>query len=200
MVASSASLSVVLGIALTALILTRPAGNAASSEAGSKFEGAIMPAGVRAPDFTLRDESGRPVRMRDLRGRPVVVTFLYTTCEDTCPIEAQQVRGALDLLDQEIPALAVAVNPPQDTADRARRFLIEQRVYGQIRFVLGSRAQLAPVWRGFYIQEQTDETEHQARIVLIDADGYQRVGFPGSEATPERLAHDLRILIREAGA
>jgi hypothetical protein len=40
--------------------------------------------------------------------------------------------------------------------------------------------------------------EHQARITLVDANGYQRVGFPGSEATPERLAHDLRLLEAEA--
>ena len=40
--------------------------------------------------------------------------------------------------------------------------------------------------------------EHQARFTLVDARGYQRVGYPGSEATPERLAHDLALLEREA--
>jgi hypothetical protein len=39
--------------------------------------------------------------------------------------------------------------------------------------------------------------EHQARITLVDKQGFQRVGFPGSEATPERLAHDLRLLESE---
>ena len=33
----------------------------------------------------------------------------------------------------------------------------------------------------------------------MDARGFQRVGYPGSEATPERLAHDLALLEREAG-
>lgn len=135
--------------------------------------------------------------MRALRGKPVVVTFLYTTCEDTCPIEAQQIRGALDQLGEDIPALAVAVNPPEDTPHRARRFLLEQRVTGRMDFVLGSRRELKPVWRGFFIQEQTEKMEHSSRVVLIDVKGYQRVGYPGQEATPERLAHDLRILLRE---
>jgi hypothetical protein len=36
-----------------------------------------------------------------------------------------------------------------------------------------------------------------ARIVLIDKRGRQRVGFPASQTTPERLAHDIRVLERE---
>ena len=31
---------------------------------------------------------GEPISMRGFRGRPVIVTFLYTTCEDTCPLQA----------------------------------------------------------------------------------------------------------------
>ena len=40
--------------------------------------------------------------------------------------------------------------------------------------------------------------EHLAHIALVDARGFQRVGYPVSEATPERLAHDLRLLERES--
>ena len=60
--------------------------------------------------------------MRSLRGRPAVVTFLYTTCEDTCPIQAQTIRGALDQLGHDLPALAIAVDPPRDTPQRAKAF------------------------------------------------------------------------------
>ena len=65
--------------------------------------------------------------------------------------------------------------------------------------MLGSRAQLRPVWDGFGVRPQSVREEHNARITLVDARGIQRVGYPGSEATPERLAHDLRLLEREAG-
>ena len=135
--------------------------------------------------------------MRALRGRPVAVTFLYTTCRDTCPAQAQTLRGALDLLGHDVPALAVAVDPPRDTPDRAKRFLARQRVSGRIDFVLGTRKQLARLWDGFAIRPQTVTVEHQSRFTLVDKRGYQRVGYPGSEATPERLAHDLRLLERE---
>ena len=166
---------------------------------GNRFAGATMPEGVRAPDFELRDEQGRPVSMRALRGRPVVVTFLYSHCQDTCPITAQTIRGALDNLGHDVPALAISVDPPNDTPASARKFLAEQRTSGRIRFVLGRRADLRPLWTGYAITPQRITQEHMARITLVDARGFQRVGYPISQATPERLAHDLRLLERGSG-
>ena len=187
--------------AFTALVLAADRARDRSSSAGEaanekplRFEGGLMPPGVRAPDFALTDERGRRVSMRQFRGRPVAVTFLYTTCEDTCPAQAQQIKGALDQLDRPVPALAVAVDPPRDTPAKAREFLDKYDLAGRMRWVLGSKRELEPLWRGFAIQEQLPAREHQARIVLIDAEGYQRVGFPADQATPERLAHDLREL------
>jgi len=165
----------------------------------NQFAGASMPQGLFAPDFQLRNQDGERVSMRSLRGQPVIVTFLYTHCQDTCPIMAQTVRGALDDLGHDVPALAIAVDPPNDTPSSARKFLAEQRATGRIDFVLGSRAELRPVWRGFGVRPQRVTEEHNARVTLVDARGIQRVGYPGSEATPERLAHDLALLEREAG-
>jgi protein SCO1 len=193
------ALFLVGAFALGAIVL---AAGGRDSDTGSpdSFEGAVMPKGLRAPDFELRNQDGEPVAMRSLRGKPVVVTFLYTHCEDTCPIQAQTVRGALDELGHDVPALAIAVDPPNDTPESARRFLAEQRATGRIDFVLGSRSELRPVWKGFgRIQPQSVRSEHQARFTLVDSRGFQRVGYPGAEATPERLAHDLRLLEREAG-
>jgi protein SCO1/2 len=161
---------------------------------GPAFAGAELPPGVRAPDFALRDQDGRLVTAAGLRGRPVVVTFLYTHCRDTCPITAQQVKGALDDLRRPVPAIAISVDPPNDTRRSARAFLAKVGIGGRMRFLLGSRRLLAPVWRGFAIRPQEAHQEHQARLVILDARGMQRVGFPISQATPERIAHDLRAL------
>jgi len=158
------------------------------------FAGSLLPDGVRAPAFELTDERGEPVAMNDFRGEPVIVTFLYTHCDDTCPPAAQQVKGALDDLGRDLPALAIAVEPPRDTPESARAFLSEQRMLGRMRFVLGTRDELEPVWRGFAIRPQAARTEHQARIVLVDDRGFQRIGFPVDQATPERIAHDVRLL------
>jgi protein SCO1/2 len=190
------ALFLVAGFALGAVILA--AGSSGDdSPRDSGFEGAIMPKGVRAPDFRLRNQDGRVVSMRALRGRPVLVSFLYTTCDDTCPGQAETMRGALDDLGADVPALAIAVDPPRDTPQRAKTFLVKTRATGRIDFVLGSRAQLRPVWKGFFIRPQSVNEEHQARFTLIDKKGFQRIGFPGDQATPEALAHDLRILEQE---
>jgi protein SCO1 len=186
----------VFALVATVLAAGRDDGDEALS-GDTSFAGAVMPKGVRAPDFALRDQQGETVSMRALRGKPVIVTFLYTHCRDTCPAQAQVVKGALaDLGGDAVPALAIAVDPPNDTAESAKAFLAKQRVAG-LDFVLGSRAQLAPLWKGFAIRPQAISEEHQARITLVDARGFQRVGFPGSEATPERLAHDVRLLRQE---
>jgi protein SCO1 len=160
----------------------------------SKFEGSVIPKGVRAPNFDLTDQNEKPISMRALRGKPVIVAFLYTTCRDTCPAQANQVRGALDDLGHDVPAIAVAVDPPRDTPDSAKAFLSRTHTLGRIDFVLGSRRQLKPLWKGFAVQPQLPTVEHQSRITLVDKRGFQRIGFPGSEVTPERLAHDVRLL------
>jgi protein SCO1/2 len=165
--------------------------------AGTRFEGAVMPKGLKAPDFELKNQDGETLRMRDFRGRPVIVTFLYTSCEDTCPLQAQTVRGALDELGEDVPAIAIAVDPPNDTPDAARAFLSEQKALGRLDFVLGTRAELKPLWDGYYVRPQSITQEHNARFTLVDERGFQRVGYPGFEATAERIAHDIRLLQAE---
>jgi protein SCO1 len=183
-----------IGAAAYAIVQAEDESSNASYEG---FAGALLPKGVRAPAFDLTDEHEDPIAMSDFRGEPVIVTFLYTHCDDTCPAAAQQVKGALDELGRDVPALAIAVEPPRDTPDSARAFLSKQRMLGRMRFVLGERSELAPIWRGYAIRPQAAGEEHQARIVLLDGRGFQRIGFPVDQATPEAIAHDLRLL--EAG-
>jgi protein SCO1 len=163
----------------------------------SAFEGALLPPGVKAPNFAVKDEKGRRVTMREYRGKPVVVTFLYSHCHDTCPIQAQQIKGALDNLGHDLPALAISVDPPGDTPKSVDRFNAEQGVTDRIRWVLGKESQLRPLWQGFHTTSQTPQTEHMARLVLVDKRGFQRIGYPSNQVTPERLAHDLRLLEKE---
>jgi protein SCO1 len=160
----------------------------------ARFRGAQLPPGVRAPDFELKDQDGKPLSMRGLRGKPVLVTFLYSTCRDTCPATAQQIRGALDELGHDVPAVAISVDPGTDTEQSARRFLAEQNMTGRMMFALGKRNELAPLWQAYGTTPQTVQQEHMARAVLVDARGFQRVGYPMQETSPDMIAHDLRAL------
>ncbi len=172
---------------------------AAGEEAvrGGAFEGAVRPPDIPPADFGLRDEDGDVVRLGALRGRPVVVTFLYTTCEDTCPLTVDQIRGGLDELGHDVPVVAVSVDPANDTARAAKRFSRQRRMTGRMRWVLGDRAQLERLWTSYGVQPQSDKLEHSASTVLLDANGRQRVGFATSVLTPRALAHDLALLEQE---
>ena len=46
-----------------------------------------------APDFALRTADGRVVRLADLRGKVVVLHFIYTSCPDVCPLHAEKVAA-----------------------------------------------------------------------------------------------------------
>src|SRR3954462_9727966 len=123
--------------------------------ARTAFEGAVRPTGIPPARFSLRDQDGRAVTASSLRGRPVIVSFLYTHCRDTCPLIADQVRGALD----DLPAgsasyVAISVDPGGDTRSSAQAFLLRHALTGRAHFLLGTRAQLRPVWRQFAVQPQ----------------------------------------------
>ncbi|MDQ3741558.1 MAG: SCO family protein, partial [Actinomycetota bacterium] len=160
-------------------------------------QGALRPPGIPPADFRLVDEEGRETTLADVRGEVTIVTFLYTTCEDTCPLAAQQIRGALDRLGHDVPALAIAVDPPRDTPERARRFLAEQGLIGRMRFLTGPREELRRQWRAYGIRPQGEGFEHTAHVVVLDRRGVQRIGFPVEKLTPEALAHDVALLERD---
>ena len=185
---------VLLG-ALGAVLLVRPAAEPATGPTG--FVGALRPA-IPPKDFVLRDQDGKRVALSDFRGQVTVLTFLYSTCQDTCPVTATTIRGALDDLGHDVPALAVSVDPANDTPASAQRFLAQRRLTGRRRFLLGHRPTLARVWRDYGIRPQGDGFDHTAYVLLVDRAGRQRLGFPVSELTSEGLVHDIRRLVREA--
>jgi protein SCO1/2 len=187
-----AAASLVLAGALLAVLAIRPG----RGDTGG-FHGALSPPGIPVADFALRDQDGRLVRLRDLRGQDVVLTFMYTRCRDTCPVLASQVGLALARLKRPVPALAVSVDPANDTPSSAKAFLTNHEVLGQIRFLLGTRRQLAPVWRRYLISPQTSRYDHTARVFLLDRRGRQRVVYPVSEVTPDDLAADIERLQAE---
>ena len=188
-----------LGAALAVALFARQ--DLEPATGGTGYAGALRPASIPPSDFEgLRDQDGKEVSLADVAGQPVVITFLYTTCEDTCPLTAQQIRGALDDLGEDVPVLAFSVDPANDTPERAKRFLLEQQMTGRMRFMLGSRAALQRQWDAYGIRPQKEDLEHTASLVILDGTGRQRIGFPIDKLTPDGLAHDIRALASDPGA
>src|SRR4051794_28800454 len=177
-----------------ALALAGRGGDRGSVDARTGFAGARRPPGMPAPRFALRAQGGPRVSVPPLGGPPAVVSFLYPSCRDTCPLVADQIRGALDQLGRRVPVVAVSVDPAGDTPLSAKRFLARHGLTGRARYLLGTRAQLEPVWRQFGVQPQTTRFDHTPSTVLLDRRGAQRVGFLAEETTPGGLAHALRRL------
>jgi protein SCO1/2 len=160
------------------------------------WAGATRPAAARLPGFQLTDQDGKRVTAGRLAGRPAVFAFIYSTCRDTCPAQVQTIRGALDDLGHDVPVYGVSVDPANDTPRSAQAFLLEQKMKGRMEFLVGDRAQLAPVWKAFGIAPQRDGREHSSYTVLVDATGRQRIGFPVDKLTQRGLAHDLARIMR----
>jgi protein SCO1 len=175
------------------ILFTKP--DTATGVGDGGFAGALSAPNIPVRDFALHDQDGKPASLSQYRGKVVVLTFMYSTCRDTCPVTATTIRGALDQLGHDVPVLAVSVDPANDTPDSAERFLVKQSMSaGRMRFLLGTRAQLQPIWKAYGIQPQGKGFEHTAYVAVLDQTGRQRVAFTIDHLTDRDLAHDIRKL------
>jgi protein SCO1/2 len=155
-----------------------------------------------APPIELTDQYGKKVDLAKLKGRTVLVAFLYTHCTDLCPIVAGKLHTAYASLKKgERPVfLAVSVDPAHDTAASAATFNKRHRTVGEIDWLLGSRAELEKVWKAWGVKPEHDandpeEIEHNAEIFAIDPQGQIRALYPPS-FKPDKLAEGTRTLAR----
>jgi protein SCO1/2 len=168
-----------------------------------------------APDFTLADQYGEPLQLSALRGRPVVLTFLFTQCPDVCPLTADKLRKTADLLGSaadQVAFVAVSTDPPRDDAAAAQAFVDQHRLTGRLRFLLGTQAELQPVWSAYYMyvvpSASDDPAEraaanyaartatHTDALFVIDRQGRERT-LLRSDFEPEALASTLKRLLSE---
>lgn len=149
-----------------------------------------------SPSFSLRDHDGKRRSIEQLRGRPAIVTFLYTSCEDTCPAIARQVSQALDAVKGPVSTLIVSVDPKNDDAEAAQRYLNKMDLRGRASYLLGTRRELAPVWDAYAIQPQGEAFDHSAYVLVLDHQGRQRVSWPADKLTSDGLAHDVNVVAR----
>jgi len=176
-------------------------GTAGSDAAGSSpFDGPTLPPHLPAAGFSLVDQNGHRVNLSWYRGRVVVLTFIHSLCHDTCPFMVEQIKGALNDLPDDgagVPTIGVSVAPAEDTPANRRWFLAKHEMGTRLAFVSGPVAELQRVWHAYAIQPVTPKIDHSTFVMLIDKRGYERVGFPADQLTPEGLAHDIRVLQRE---
>ncbi len=146
------------------------------------------PACVPRPAFALHDEKGTPLTLASLHGRPAIVTFIDPLCRDFCPREASVLSEAAATLGNEAPAVvSVSVNPWADSPRNLREDALHWKLAPGWRWGLGSRAELARVWRDYGVAWQATTQKiagvtirkitHTGAAYLIDANGDERALF-----------------------
>jgi protein SCO1/2 len=157
--------------------------------------------GTDAPDFTLTDGlSGHAVTLSAQRGQVVALTFLYTTCPDVCPLTATRFKAAQTDLRGDagrVTFIAISVDPDRDSPKAVQDFSAAHELASNWHYLVGGRAQLAPVWAAYGIGVQAGSTTvtHNDAVYLIDARGRERVLLHSDDLARD-LVNDLRALLK----
>lgn len=143
----------------------------------------------RAPDFRLVDQSGGRVSLAAYRGRSTIVTFIDPLCRNFCPLEAKQLNELVrSLPSRSRPAIvAVSANVYGDARANLLQDLAKWRLVPQWRWAVGSKRELASVWRRYQIGVlvttkkiagvTVHEISHTEAAYVIDGSGYERALF-----------------------
>ena len=151
----------------------------------------FIPPHETAYDFRLRDQDGLWTSLADARGKVLVLTFLYSTCQDLCPAQAGDIAAAFGKAGGKgMEIYGVSVDPVGDTPARARGFLKRHGLYGgPVKFLVGSRRELAPVWRAYGIAP-LNASPAEAAEAAAKADAFYRT--PAAAEPAAKYRHPSR--------
>jgi protein SCO1/2 len=195
MLAASRSLVCAMAVIVSLAGCRQPQGVAGvSDEARPGFGG----------DFTLTNQDNQTFRLQDVRGRPVMLFFGYTSCPDMCPMTMSRIAGALSRVGRpasEVVTLFVSVDPKRDTPAVLKEYV---RSFGTPLIGLtGTDEEVARVAAAYHASYQTVPTgtrnylvNHTSAIFLIDRQGRLREYFKYDEK-PETLAAALKTVLDE---
>jgi protein SCO1/2 len=166
---------------------------------------ARLPVVGPAPAFTLTAASGERLALADLRGKVLALTFIFTTCTDSCPLltaKMAEIRRRLGAdFGARIHFVSITVDPQNDTPERLRRYAEQfgANVAGW-SFLTGTKAQIDDVVRRYGAYAKKTErggVEHLFLTSLIDAKGLLRVQYLGWRFDAGEMLADLQSLLRE---
>ena len=165
------------------MILAVPSFGAASTSGGFDAEEAFARSqravGVQLDDHRFVDSHGRGVGLADLRGRPLVLSLVYTSCPDTCSVVtrnlAHTVREAREALGERSFSVAtVGFDHRFDTPEQMRMYADRQGVsISDWSFLSGDPSTIERLLDqlGFTWTESPRGYDHLAQTTVIDGQG-----------------------------
>jgi len=127
----------------------------------------------------LLDQQGRSFKIADLKGRPVLLNFMFTDCPDVCGLQTLQLsklQKRLATIDEELRPrlLSISLNPESDTPDvlksYAEKFAIDESNW---LFATGDAQSIARLASVFWVGSKAGNDgliDHRMIVHLLDAD------------------------------
>lgn len=159
------------------------------------------------PDFTLRTAEGRVVRLADLRGKVVVLHFIYTSCTDVCPLHAEKIAEIQKMVNgtpmkDQVTFVSITTDPTRDTPDVMRKYGPTHGL-DPVNWLFLTTTQDQPEDATRTLAEafghkftKTDDGIQAHGIVthVIDKEGHWRANFHGLDFAPINLVTFVNAL------
>ena len=170
---------------------------------------AALPVIRTAPPFALTTQDDKPLGLADLRGKVVLVSFVFTTCNGTCPATTSRLGGvAAELKRQgllekdQVRLVSITLDPKRDTPKALRRYRELYDIQGYHWSLLtGTEAEVGKVmaaWGMWAKPAKNGQLDHPSRVFLLDARGRVREIYSLEFLKTAWVVEDVRELLNEA--
>lgn len=159
--------------------------------------------GNQLPSLVFVDRQGRKVSLNDLRGKPLLISLVYTGCTDVCPAIIENLRPAIEIGQSALGAdsfttLTIGFDTRHDTPERMQSFARSRGVdLPNWLFLSGDQQAITRLADaiGFTIVPSAGGFDHMAQVSVVDADGriYQQVR--GGAFNPPAIIEPLKDLM-----
>lgn len=163
-------------------------------------EGAV---GRVVPDFELRDRNGKPVRLGNYRGKPLLVSFIYTGCFEICPTQTRTLYEAVKGLDNmlgenQFNVISIGFNQPFDDPQAMRAFASQHLIkHRNWEFLSPRPNDVEALTRAFGFSWVATPAgfDHVLGVTVVDTEGRIHSQVLGDVVSAERLGTPLRRLL-----
>jgi len=165
-----------------------------------KSESAI---GKTLPDLSFTDSAGQRVSLAELRGRPLIISMVYTGCSDICPVIIENLYPAVQMAQSTLgkdsfSVITVGFDVANDTPERMRSYARTRGVdLPNWRFLSADADTVAALSDviGFEIIPSAGGFGHAAQVTISDAQGRIYRHIYGGSFAPQMVVDPLLEIV-----